>query len=800
MRSIASSPLKKDAASVTRPTKQRIFFENVVGHVTSRGEFGIIKRAAKHLSATAQLVVVGLAIITGAPAGATEAKIAAPQGRPVLVVDGKPLPMSGYSPIFWEKPWLEKHLPHFAPLGLGYVFTGAPSMRGTAWFWSDDGKVVTEPVFKIPNSSKLATFDEGATFSLTNLPGTRLIIRFGLDETDAWRKANPDELVLTETGERLNVPSLASDTFWDNSANGATALIRWYEKQPYADKIVAYADFWRGEGTHESTCMGWLSDRSPVMIAAWREYLQKTYGDDAKLQAAWGNPQATITNAVPPADRLRGPVREVAAIPFWQAGKDNAPLRDWLLCLRDLFHRRVRQVAAAMKTGTNGRVPILHDMFKQPMQGWNIGDFFDPKQPMQPFGLELMSGCGSAGVAELFDAPGVDGLITPHDYQGRGLGGIFEPEGAADSCTLRGKLFLCEMDTRSYAGNFKGRESAPARDLVEFEAITWRNIATALSRGWWPYWMDLYADWFSDPAMQPVLGRQVRVLNEATPWPHHDEPGIAIVIDDRATEDTNGAGRYPFLAIAEQIRLGIARCGVPYRIYLLEDLALSNLPPHKVWYFPNLYRCDERRAELVKRVQKDGNVLVWGPGSGISDSTKIGPASAGTLTGFAFEVIPGNYQRRGLFLGGHALTAGIAGLFFGDGLGYGPQLFPTDGVSLASAFAQQAQNHSALAVKEQADWTSIFAAALPLPAGFWRNAARLGKAHVWCESDDVLVASREIVALHSIVPGTKIIRLPRPAKVVDLATGQEVAAKTEEIRFELTAPGTRVFRLLEVRP
>jgi hypothetical protein len=87
-----------------------------------------------------------------------------------------------------------------------------------------------------------------------------------------------------------------------------------------------------------------------------------------------------------------------------------------------------------------------------------------------------------------------------------------------------------------------------------------------------------------------------------------------------------------------------------------------------------------------------------------------------------------------------------------------------------------------------------------LPAGFWRNAARLAKAHVWCETDDVLVASREIVALHSIAPGDKTIRLPRPSRVVDLITGNEVAAKTEEIRFEMKSPGTRVFQLLEPKP
>ena len=35
---LARLPVKKGAASVTRPTKIAFFFENVVGHVTSHGE------------------------------------------------------------------------------------------------------------------------------------------------------------------------------------------------------------------------------------------------------------------------------------------------------------------------------------------------------------------------------------------------------------------------------------------------------------------------------------------------------------------------------------------------------------------------------------------------------------------------------------------------------------------------------------------------------------------------------------------------------------------------------------------
>ena len=39
--------VNKDAVSVTQPIKQRFFFENVVGRVTARGEFGILYRAVR---------------------------------------------------------------------------------------------------------------------------------------------------------------------------------------------------------------------------------------------------------------------------------------------------------------------------------------------------------------------------------------------------------------------------------------------------------------------------------------------------------------------------------------------------------------------------------------------------------------------------------------------------------------------------------------------------------------------------------------------------------------------------------
>ncbi|MCL1856794.1 MAG: hypothetical protein FWF84_04025 [Kiritimatiellaeota bacterium] len=719
---------------------------------------------------TGAMMASATVAVAAVNAVANPVRVEAPLERPVLVSGGAVLEMSGYNPRYWAGTNILAHqMMTFKDHPVGYYISGVV------------GSVESEEA------------DQRVLMTLEAAPEARIVMRLGIHEPREWLEAHPDDRVVTETGAVLNVGSLASDAFWDYSTEYSVRHVLHSEAASYRDRVIAYVNFMQNEGTAANFTQGWLSDQSPVMVAAWRAFLTEAYGSDAALQEAWDNPAATLAEALPPTDQLRGATHVVDGIPFWQTGGENAMLRDWFRCVRALFHRRTRQVVEAMDEACGSRVPILIDSLKQPMQGWTIHEYFGLNVSMKSHGYETMAACGSSDVAPLLDMPSLGGLITPHDYQGRGMGGIFEPEGAADSCVVRGKLYLCEMDTRSYLTTH--RESAPARSLAEFEAITWRNLATAISRGWWPYWMDLYVDWFSDPVMQPTLKRQIEVYNAASHWPHEDEPCIAVVIDDTAAEATNGGGRYPFLAVSEQIRLEISRCGVPYRIYLLKDLALERMPKHKVWYFPNLFHVTPEKAALVGRVKTNGNVLVWGPGSGIHDGAAISTESATALTGFSFELMQANYIRRALWLGGHRLTDGIAGATFGDSLSYGPQLYPADGTPLAWAWTQQSWNMNAVCVKSMDNWVSIFTSALPLPAAFWRNAAREAKAHVWSETDDILVASRQIVGLHSVVPGKKEILLPGKFTVTDAITGKRLGRNMTRIRFEMKEPGTRVFML-----
>ena len=87
--------------------------------------------------------------------------------------------------------------------------------------------------------------------------------------------------------------------------------------------------------------------------------------------------------------------------------------------------------------------------------------------------------------------------------------------------------------------------------------------------------------------------------------------------------------------------------------------------------------------------------------------------------------------------------------------------------------------------------------AIQIPADLWRNIARYAGAHVYCESNDVLMANKYMVALHSLKGGEKRIVLPGTCRVRDVVSGKILSRETSEIIFQLDPPETRVFLLEE---
>jgi hypothetical protein len=739
------------------------------------------------------------------------------KGKPAIHVEGEPLPLPAYSPVGYRPNLFHAAVPPFAEHGMGAYFLTAPRLKNPpAWgespFWEGD------EIRAAPRDPAPLSLDEQAAFILERDPEAWFFVRNGPLDPPSWRALHPDQLVVNEAGERLDCPSLASDLHWEDCARATTAVIRYCEGRPFAHRLLGYWYGMRMEGTHEPLVRHDLYDHSPLMQERWRAFLRERYGGDVDaLRAAHGDPDLAFETARVPCDPLRGSTREVKDLLYWQPATANRPLRDYLLLTARLYHRAMRRLFRASREATDRRRVFLYDALKQSMQGWTNLGFFHPEYGWPDHYAELMAGSGHLEVADLLaEEEGFGGLVTPHDYHHRGVGGVCEPEGCADSCVLRGKYFFCELDIRTFHDDAEHGAYGCARDAREFAAISWRDAASSITRGFNGYWMDLVRDWFSHPDLQASIGPAVEVLRRSLEWEHRTVPGIAMILDDQCVLETNGDGAPLQELVMWEWRRGLAHCGVPFRIYLLEDLALEQFPEHRVYYFPNLYRVDEERLNLVRRrCCRDGNVVVWGPGSGISDGATLGPEHAARLTGFDFHWLPVNHPRRFRFSNfDHPLAVGFGpDDWVGGPLAYGPCLYPADGTEVALAWPKQARNYAGLAVKEMGrgprgpaaapatlgggDWASVFATAGPLPAGLWRNLARYAGAHVYSESDDVLLADSACVALHSVQSGTKRLALPQRRAVEDLVRGEAVSAAAEEIVFELDAPATHLFRLSE---
>jgi len=775
-----------------------------------------------------------VAILPSVALAAAEVKMH--NGRPMVFIDGKPRALPGYSSISYAPKRFARQMPWFYPHKMGVYYLSHPFVPGNrqgSLHWVGD-KISVEPIAK-PSKNTWKHIDDMANEVIKNDPTAYFIMRFGTMEPDSWRKLHPQECFITDDGTITTTPSLASDLALDMASRHFTALIKYCESRPWSNRIIGYANFFRTEGTHEPVIQQWLYDHNPLMVAKWRALLKRKYKTDDALREAHGDASLSLATVDVPRDTLRGPQVDVSRSLYWQHARDNQKLRDYLLLQKELFHKRFRQYAAAMKAGTDRKRFFICDALKQTMIGWNLLNFAKVGSHQRFAYPELMAGSGHMGVAELFDAPGFDGLITPHDYQARNIGGVFEPEGIVDSTVLRGKVFFCEADTRTYTcGRWLDPHYwAPAMNDKEFAAVSWRNLATAMSRGFYLYYMDCAGYNFTSKGIQKIIGRQVEVIKESVDWPHETMPGIAMILDDTSVLETNGNGRPLYEAIQLEWKLGMARCGVPYRIYLFDDLTLDNFPEHRVYYFPNLFKVtDERLALLKKKVFRNGHVVVWGPGSGISDGTTIDAKHTEKLTGFTFEtpifrtfparkgkpawkkhlgththMLNVNYIRRTIISNfSHPITRGLkADCVFGGSVPYGPVLFPVDGTPLGMAWTKRNQREVGLAVKEfgqgvaagagPGDYAAVFTTSVPLPTELWRGLARYAGAHVYTDTNDVLVASRHIVALHSLKPGPRRIALPEICDVIDVISGKPFATSVAEIRFDLKAPETRVFRL-----
>jgi len=546
------------------------------------------------------------------------------------------------------------------------------------------------------------------------------------------------------------------------------------EASPYADRIIGYhiasgtTEEWMQWGSNDRL---WV-DYSPANLKKFRAWLEAKYLTDAGLQKAWRNRAVTLETAMIPSKKdrqscrpgtMRDPELEQASI-------------DYALYTSDLVAETIRYFCAIVKEATN-RTKLA-------------GAFYG--YVLQLAGEARQQNAGHLALRQVWDCRDLDFLACPTSYFFRALGsGTTHMMSLLDGALRAGKMWIDENDIRTSLSPGKlgawGKPADVAGDILQQE----RELAHVLVRGFGTWWFDVGRNRYDDPALMKSiagLGRSGASLIDADRSPTDE---IAFVVDSRALslmEVGNTLSRHLIMMQIPEAH----RIGAPIGWYDISDL--DTLPPRRMYVFLNLFDPTAKDLENIARLKSDGRVLIFIYGAGVYNRGLFSPKASERLIGFP---LMHRAQEGPLSVKvGEGAFLHIAALEYAKDVRTRGYFVP--GQTVGKVLGTLTDGAPGLVLNEHEGCTVIWSAGPTLPARLLRAAAAKAGVHHYIDTDDVVWATRETLAITVNEPGRRTIRLPRPARIIDVFSGAVVVEDASSFDADFQAGGTRLYRL-EVR-
>lgn len=692
-------------------------------------------------------------------------------GTPTLFINGQP-----HNGMTWAtyRPTPEVFR-DFTRAGITlYTFAATPT---------ESGYNLSRTAWTGPEEYDFSQLDERALMLLKENPDAYFFPRLYLHAPKWWSESHPDDVVLTDPGDGKFVPfihsggkpapSWASEAWRRDTIEGLRRLIAHVEASPYAGRVVGYhlasgtTEEWMMWGGNEQQ---WV-DFSPANTVRFRKWLRAKYSTNEALRAAWHSESASLEAATIPtkAQRqqtglgiLRDPAQEQAVI-------------DYYLYNSDLVADTICTFAKAVKDTTH-RKKI-------------VGAFYG--YLLQLCGEQRQQNAGHLALEQVLACPDLDFLTSPTSYAFRQLGG----EGTSHfmslfgSAKLHGKLWFDENDIRtSLAPGTLGTWGKPAdvpNDVIQQE----KELANVIVNGSAQWWFDVGSNVYSDPALMSRIAALAKHAGEALNLDRSPADEVAMIVDERSLCWLRVADPMGARLLLSQLP-ALSRIGAPVGHYLVTDL--PQLKDRKVFFIMTSFAPTAADRQAIEALKGDGHLLVFLYAPGLYRNGQIDESGMAELTGIRLRLSRVESELSVKIAGPHPLTEGLEGQSYGDPPRRAFPVCYADDPS-ATVLGTLPGGQAGLVIKAGNGWTSVFSAAPMLPAKLLRNLAQLGGAHTYIDTEDVIWASQNLVGVCVKNAGKRLIRLPAPASVRDLFSGQRLGENSSSFEADFADRATRVF-------
>lgn len=396
-------------------------------------------------------------------------------------------------------------------------FAGLPINEGSGFV-----PCRTNGIFDVEGHPNYSEFLADVRALLKACPDAYFFPRIHISMPRWWLRSHPDDVVKT-TSTPEGREALYSPAFRKDAVQMLSDFIRFVEQSDFADHVIGYQ--LSGGNTQEwfpYDLRGGNSAAADAAFSAW--------------QQAHGQTPVPISNAFPKtADELRFCSESIAET------------------IRLLAKTAKEQLACRKIVGA--------------FYGYSL-EVADPKW-------------GTHALTTLLKSPDLDFFCSPISYRhGRALGTEWVDMVPKASVLAHGKLFVTEADIRTHRSRFPDESRPDIRCPVPYREPIWkggpdaaddilhlrRAFAKCLCESPSFWWFDMWGGWYHDPDIM----RQMAVFRQMLRTP----PGTwnqrrckaAIFLDETESARTGA------FSASEDCRQ-LAALGMPYDIYLLDDLA-----------------------------------------------------------------------------------------------------------------------------------------------------------------------------------------------------------------------------------
>jgi len=498
--------------------------------------------------------------------------------------------------------------------------------------------------------------------------------------------------------------------------------------------------------------------------AAFRRWLQARYGDEAGLARAWQQPGLALAGVKAP-DSV---ARETSGVALLRDPARQRDVIDYFTFLHEGLADTVIMMAKAVR-----------DSWPRPVVTASFFGYF-----YCLFGREAAGGHLAAG--RVMASPHVDCLCASPVYTPNAmrLGGTGHSKGILGAVRRAGKLWLDEMDRATSVSGCPW-DKAFNSTIPDDVAVLRRNLLQPVTRGGgaWCYDFGIIAGtpvftrlgtigWWDEPRLQAEFARLLALAQSRAGRPFQRPADVLVIHDPWSFAHTAGArhipeemvfGVMPVSRVDPVSRLltdGVAealhRSGLIHDDALLSELPALDFSPYRLVIFATTPVLDAGQRRLIReKVASAGRHVVLLGYAGWSDGAAVGPQAAGGWSGFDTRLHPAVKSEQTLEIDGGKEVLGLNRPF-------GVPAFAASEDRVVGRWEDGAPS-AVWRAEPDATW---WAFALPpnQPAS-WRALGRRAGCHVVNDHDETTLLGDGFLVVHTVPGGERILRPPGGAVI-----------------------------------